>query len=525
MDADPYQIMVIEDAKAGYNLVVEGPPGTGKSQTIANIIAELLGTGKSVLFVSEKMAALEVVKSRLDRVGLGDFCLELHSRKTNKKNVLQELERSIKTQTPKTVLSQDEYDQLENLKTDLNAYVKALREPIGSLGRSPFELFQIKEKVNRHFDAVERSMPRVNFTDPWRYRQVDWTEAISRLDELSEVMAVVRHIRNHPWRGCRPRAVSPRDEEEINELIAQCQQSLQELEHTLNRLVVATGIKRPNIIEVVPEAISAAQVIAQSESVERAILESPEWDTPSGQAELIVNKLAELQEHLSITLAKFRPISLERDITSLLEEYKIQSARFFRLLSGRYRYLKREIAGLYKTKPPKHSDMIIRDLEDLIDSIKLREEFRNHTKDAIRLFGSRWQGEQSEPITLRLFLEWMVSFRQKVKGGYVTQGAFEKISTGVSKKQIEDAITALELAKKRFEEKRAALASRVGLDYENTFGLGPDKVSFLEFKSRMQTWSAELGKLQRWSQFVALRDECIKTIAQPIIDPIDREST
>ena len=56
--------------KAGHNLVVEGPPGTGKSQTIVNLIAELIAEGKTVLFVSEKMAALEVVKRRLDSVGL-----------------------------------------------------------------------------------------------------------------------------------------------------------------------------------------------------------------------------------------------------------------------------------------------------------------------------------------------------------------------------------------------------------------------------------------------------------------------
>ncbi len=90
MDADPSQIAAVEDIKAGRNLVVEGPPGTGKSQTITNVIAELLVAEKSVLFVSEKMAALEVVKNRLDKCGLGDFCLELHSRKAKKREVLQE---------------------------------------------------------------------------------------------------------------------------------------------------------------------------------------------------------------------------------------------------------------------------------------------------------------------------------------------------------------------------------------------------------------------------------------------------
>ena len=65
MDADPHQIAVLEDIKSGANLVVEGPPGTGKSQTIANAIAELLGAGKSILFVSEKMAAFRGGKSEI----------------------------------------------------------------------------------------------------------------------------------------------------------------------------------------------------------------------------------------------------------------------------------------------------------------------------------------------------------------------------------------------------------------------------------------------------------------------------
>ncbi len=75
-------------AKKGISFVLDGPPGTGKSQTIANIIADALSVGKRVLFVSEKVAALEVVKRRLDDCGLGDFCLECHT-KVNRKTVLR----------------------------------------------------------------------------------------------------------------------------------------------------------------------------------------------------------------------------------------------------------------------------------------------------------------------------------------------------------------------------------------------------------------------------------------------------
>ena len=78
-DADSSQHSAIIDAMQGHNLAIEGPPGTGKSQTIANLIANELHAGKTVLFVAEKLAALEVVKKRLDSVGLGQFCLSLHA--------------------------------------------------------------------------------------------------------------------------------------------------------------------------------------------------------------------------------------------------------------------------------------------------------------------------------------------------------------------------------------------------------------------------------------------------------------
>src|SRR5262249_34710934 len=93
-DADSSQLAAILRARAGQDLIVQGPPGTGKSQTIANLIAQFLLDGKKVLFVSEKMAALSVVHRRLQEAGLGPFCLEIHSDKSNKRDVLNRLRRS-----------------------------------------------------------------------------------------------------------------------------------------------------------------------------------------------------------------------------------------------------------------------------------------------------------------------------------------------------------------------------------------------------------------------------------------------
>jgi hypothetical protein len=101
VDADSSQHSAIIDAISGRNLVVEGPPGTGKSQTITNLVAVALAQGKSVLFVSEKLAALEVVRRNLDKAGLGDFCLELHSHKTQKQKLLKDIEIRVKRRYPK----------------------------------------------------------------------------------------------------------------------------------------------------------------------------------------------------------------------------------------------------------------------------------------------------------------------------------------------------------------------------------------------------------------------------------------
>lgn len=94
--ADSSQLAAVMAAADGHDFVLEGPPGTGKSQTITNIIAHCLAVGKRVLFVAEKRAALDVVHRRLREDGLEPFCLELHSNKTGKADVLAQFNRSLK---------------------------------------------------------------------------------------------------------------------------------------------------------------------------------------------------------------------------------------------------------------------------------------------------------------------------------------------------------------------------------------------------------------------------------------------
>ena len=137
VDADSSQAEAIEMAKCGKSFVLQGPPGTGKSQTITNIIAECLLDGKKVLFVSEKLAALSVVYDKLKKVGLEEFCLELHSHKANKKQVISELCHTLKLQ--KSGVSEQAEKELKARKAaqqKLDAYTVELHKIRPSINKT-----------------------------------------------------------------------------------------------------------------------------------------------------------------------------------------------------------------------------------------------------------------------------------------------------------------------------------------------------------------------------------------------------
>lgn len=144
VDADSSQIEAIEMAKAGKSFVLQGPPGTGKSQTITNIIAELLANGKKVLFVSEKLAALNVVYDKLKMAGLEEFCLALHSHRANKKTVINDLCTTLRE--PKKALARSKaFNDLRSkalAQQQLDKYVYEVHRQRDNLGKSFYQIFE-----------------------------------------------------------------------------------------------------------------------------------------------------------------------------------------------------------------------------------------------------------------------------------------------------------------------------------------------------------------------------------------------
>lgn len=206
VDSDSSQTLAIEEVRRGRDLVIQGPPGTGKSQTIANIIAAAVADGKTVLFVAEKMAALEVVKRRLDATGVGDACLELHSNKANKRAVLEELRRTWDLGAPRTENLSALTARLTEVRDDLNEHAARLHQQIGPAGYTPYEV--IGHLVRLRHSGV--SPGYILLDQPQTWTREDFEKRSRLVTELAERVLDLGPPGDHLWRGVElDRALPP----------------------------------------------------------------------------------------------------------------------------------------------------------------------------------------------------------------------------------------------------------------------------------------------------------------------------
>lgn len=207
LDADASQHSAIYDVMCGKDLVIEGPPGTGKSQTITNIIAAALSNGKRVLFIADKQAALQVVKDRLNKVGLGDFCLELHSGKARKTDVLTSLHQRLERR-PASADADRLDDKLRDLtatRAALTRYVDLLNTRFGALGLTLHEVLWADRRRRSGEGAEARRLDDVvlPFVETFSASDIDaWRAALARFERAAvPVLTGFGDLAAHPWWG------------------------------------------------------------------------------------------------------------------------------------------------------------------------------------------------------------------------------------------------------------------------------------------------------------------------------------
>ena len=186
LPADSSQLSAVLAAATGKNFVLIGPPGTGKSQTICNLIAQCLSEGKRVLFVSEKMAALDVVHRRLRERGLDEFCLELHSSKARKGDILAQLKASWDHRQQALESAklpwERECERLARLREGLNASVARIHRT----APNGYSIFRAVGEVLR---GQDRGLPTPSMRWP--------SMASHTVDTLEEFETIARRLADH----------------------------------------------------------------------------------------------------------------------------------------------------------------------------------------------------------------------------------------------------------------------------------------------------------------------------------------
>ena len=249
VDADSSQHSVLVDALRGESLVVQGPPGTGKSQTITNLIGAALTASKTVLFVTQKLAALEVVSRRLTEAGLGDFCLELHSHKTQKQQFMEDLRRRLnRREVAKPVNQLSAVGPIhEGTVRRLRAHTDRLHTPYGALKMTPHDILwrtcRLEMELGDARVALKdlRVAAAANITREALERAKDVLRGFEA--DLAEVLRVAPTLASHPWAGVTRADLSSADCSALVDDVSAWNEAASKVEKALSAVESLTGVR------------------------------------------------------------------------------------------------------------------------------------------------------------------------------------------------------------------------------------------------------------------------------------------
>ncbi len=324
MSADASQLYAIQAACSGESFVLHGPPGTGKSQTITSLIANALAQGRSVLFVAEKMAALEVVQKRLENIGIGPFCLELHSNKSKKKDVLEQLRQATEVTKVRTA---EEYaakaEQIATTRSELDAYAQQLHKP----QKCGSTLYTLINDYEYYRDATD-----IAPFDPAFIRTLTRADIERQQLAVERMAAAARQVGNpcsHPLKMVACTQYSQNIRSSLKTTVDAYISQIQTVRDHVNDLVPVLGRKQPAS----PEDLQHLSDIAQNLAY---------WyDMPTAWAkanlpQLYFEEVASLAQHSIASdtmerqlLATFDPSFLQQDGQQLLAQFMEASSKWF----------------------------------------------------------------------------------------------------------------------------------------------------------------------------------------------------
>ena len=324
MAADASQLFAIREAVEGESFVLHGPPGTGKSQTITTLIANALAQGKTVLFVAEKMAALEVVQKRLKKIGLAPFCLELHSNKAKKKEVLEQLR--IATEVTKYTTA-EEYEHkatsIANLRAELDEYAVALHKK-QICGMTLYDIISSYE----HFSGADDIE---NF--PIDIYEKLTPEMLDKQNTVAERLVAAAKQTGHPYGnplarvGCAMYSQNIRGA--LNNALDKYESALNTAINSVNAFAESIGMAKPADISAYHKLVSIANELNDLINLPRAWSESENLDRTMAEICQMANHYIKANE-LHAQLSRFWTDDfLKLDGKQLFNQFNEASGKWF----------------------------------------------------------------------------------------------------------------------------------------------------------------------------------------------------
>jgi hypothetical protein len=519
VDADSSQALAILDASRGRSLVIQGPPGTGKSQTITNLIADAIGRGKTVLFVAEKMAALEVVKRRLDAIGLGAACLELHSHKTKKRAVLDELRKTLALDGPKAEADGDDLRRLTELRDRLNAYCDAVNTPIGTSGVTPYDAFGEWLRLGRT-DGAGGAPRGLVIPEMAAWSGEDYRRRLGLAEQLRARVATLGVLREHPYWGARRASLLPTEIERFRGLLAAARRAtsaLREAASTLaGRLELAPASTRAEA-----EALAlAAERIREAARWPAADLRREEWRTRAGDLDEMIASGSALTDLHRKYDAALLPEAWDQDLLETRQVLNAYGRRWWRFLSGDYRRARSRLALLCRSAlPPGLDDRLA--LADAVLAVRRHRAVLQRLEPlAATLFSSEWQYERSGWASLSELVAWSRRLDLDLREQRLPDGFLDALARRPALAPLTAAAEAVATALATQREAVRAVVEFLQFDAPTRF-ISPGELEtrpFDELQALFDLWSArtdDLRSLVAWNQ---LAGSCRAEGLGPVVD-------
>ncbi len=501
VDADSSQMLAMLAVSQNRNLIIQGPPGTGKSQTITNLIAEAIGKGKRVLFVAEKMAALDVVKRRLDHIGLGDACLELHSHNTNKKTLHGELKRTLSLGKKALKSIEGEIGLLKETQHKLNSYCEAVNTSIGSSGVSPYDAYGGRLKIRRLHPEVR--LPQFNLSEmtSWKSSEYQSKRAITAGMQLCLVPIGV--LKEHPFRGSKIKVLMPSEQERLEEFCLVSWQSTARLHDRAKGLASLLGLPIPQVRKDIEVLCRAARRAMDAPGLQGIQLRTGDWQSRRDEIRTLITaglRLSQLHARFNAILI---PEAWEQDLLETRQHLVNYGNKWWRLLSSDYRRARNRLAGLCQTEAPKEIEKKIELVDAVLEARRQQAIVREFQNLGASLFGAQWQGEKSDWNVLAKLFEWIITLYKDIGDGQLPEGILLFLAGDPRVAGLDSVIADVETALNIHFHHTRAVASALNLDEQLRFGTNVKlEDQALEIQEKLfDDWSITLPRLHEIAAF------------------------